>query len=693
MARSFGADVMSRIRGFLPVSLLALAIGAERAPAAPEERVTIVVSGLHTLNPHAAVTAAEERAVTAVFEGLTVLDATKPEGFVPGVAAKWETSPDGLTWTFHLRPEAKWSDGKPVTAQDFVDSWARLIGIDGKGGSPNAHLLEFVKGGKSLYRDQRLSDKLYALALALRDLINANSGAQGGGISEDDARVFVDDSGFRTATAHMSDPAVIPLRNLGGPLAIARAKLAQKALEAEAKRLKDSFEAACAGVCKDQGWFAKDERTLVIQIAAPIPHLPRVLAHPALVALSKKTLSARQKPFDGYQLPANGPYVSKGPAPDGNHVRKLVLEKNEAYWNAAAVPTKRIDCWIDIDDAIDRWKNGETHWLAHNFGSLGVPGRASLDIPALERIKKEYAADYYETSTGTVYVLRFRCDRKPLDDVKVRRAVAGAIDRVAMVANVKGPKFVPITRLVPSTVKGASPAPPAPAWAKAIPPNEPPTARTARYAETKALLGNTKFPHDAIRILYLTDEALDPAMTALEKTLKEAISIEPERWVLDRSGDYRAEIDKALHHAMLAPVRPDSDDPLAYLERYATGHPQDDVAWRNKAYDALIEGAWDPAAFAKAPPEAAMKAVGDPAPIQAALLKAKGGDAASLATLRTAILQAAERMLLDEAVVVPLWLAPEAGLLRPGVKGIEVRKPTTVVDYHPLHVISHEAAK
>ncbi|HXB52381.1 MAG TPA: peptide ABC transporter substrate-binding protein, partial [Rhizomicrobium sp.] len=45
---------------------------------------------------------------------------------VPGMATHWETSPDGLTWTFHLR-EALWSDGTPVTAQDFVFSWRHLL--------------------------------------------------------------------------------------------------------------------------------------------------------------------------------------------------------------------------------------------------------------------------------------------------------------------------------------------------------------------------------------------------------------------------------------------------------------------------------------------------------------------------------------------------------------------------------------
>jgi len=45
----------------------------------------------------------------------------------PGLAASWDLSPDGLTYTFHLRPDLKWSDGSPLTASDFVYSFTRLF--------------------------------------------------------------------------------------------------------------------------------------------------------------------------------------------------------------------------------------------------------------------------------------------------------------------------------------------------------------------------------------------------------------------------------------------------------------------------------------------------------------------------------------------------------------------------------------
>ena len=59
------------------------------------------------------------------FEGLMRLD--ENEKAVPGVAEKMDVSDDKLEYTFHLRKNAKWSDGEPVTAKDFEFSWVRAL--------------------------------------------------------------------------------------------------------------------------------------------------------------------------------------------------------------------------------------------------------------------------------------------------------------------------------------------------------------------------------------------------------------------------------------------------------------------------------------------------------------------------------------------------------------------------------------
>lgn len=93
-----------------------------------------------TLDPARATIVTEDRILESLFEGLTVLNpAAKP---VPGVAESWLVSEDKLTWTFKLR-DAKWSDGTPVTAEDFVYSIRRLM--DPKTRSNYASLFYMIK--------------------------------------------------------------------------------------------------------------------------------------------------------------------------------------------------------------------------------------------------------------------------------------------------------------------------------------------------------------------------------------------------------------------------------------------------------------------------------------------------------------------------------------------------------------------
>lgn len=77
-----------------------------------------------SLDHHKTSTVAEANLMRDLYEGLVGLDA-KAE-IIPGVAESWEISDDGLTYTFKLREDAKWSNGDPVTANDFVFAYRRI---------------------------------------------------------------------------------------------------------------------------------------------------------------------------------------------------------------------------------------------------------------------------------------------------------------------------------------------------------------------------------------------------------------------------------------------------------------------------------------------------------------------------------------------------------------------------------------
>ncbi len=98
-----------------------------------------------SLDPAAAGSQPETNILGDLMVGLTTLDARgKP---IPGMAERWEISRDGLTWTFHLR-KAQWSDGAPVTAQDFVSGWRRLL--DPKTASRTAAMLWPIKNARAV---------------------------------------------------------------------------------------------------------------------------------------------------------------------------------------------------------------------------------------------------------------------------------------------------------------------------------------------------------------------------------------------------------------------------------------------------------------------------------------------------------------------------------------------------------------
>ena len=79
-----------------------------------------------SLDPHLISGVPEHRIMMAIFEGLVTPDPETARA-MPGVAESWDISDDGTEYTFYLRDDAQWSDGTPITAQDFVDSWIRVL--------------------------------------------------------------------------------------------------------------------------------------------------------------------------------------------------------------------------------------------------------------------------------------------------------------------------------------------------------------------------------------------------------------------------------------------------------------------------------------------------------------------------------------------------------------------------------------
>ncbi len=101
---------------------------------------------LADLDPHMATQTSYYTVLSALLEGLVSEDPADLHP-VPGVAERWDISPDGLTYTFYLREGARWSNGDPVTSQDFIASWRRIL--TPSLGAANASQLYLIQGAEA----------------------------------------------------------------------------------------------------------------------------------------------------------------------------------------------------------------------------------------------------------------------------------------------------------------------------------------------------------------------------------------------------------------------------------------------------------------------------------------------------------------------------------------------------------------
>lgn len=138
---------MTRRTLFLLPALLCLA-GCQRetqVEKANREKILIVgnSSDPKSLDPHLVTGVIESNVIRALLEGLVADDPEKDNAYPPGAATTWEHNENFTEWTFHLRPDGKWSDGAPLTAHDFVFAYNRLLHPDLAG--PYAEMLYFIK--------------------------------------------------------------------------------------------------------------------------------------------------------------------------------------------------------------------------------------------------------------------------------------------------------------------------------------------------------------------------------------------------------------------------------------------------------------------------------------------------------------------------------------------------------------------
>lgn len=127
----------------------------------PDTVIYVLEAEPSSLDPAMTTTLPENDTELQLFEGLTRLD--EQDDPQPALAKSWDISADGKLYTFHLRKGIKWSDGTPITAQDFEYSWKRVVDPDTA--SENAYMMFPIENAEAYFNRKATADEVGVKAL------------------------------------------------------------------------------------------------------------------------------------------------------------------------------------------------------------------------------------------------------------------------------------------------------------------------------------------------------------------------------------------------------------------------------------------------------------------------------------------------------------------------------------------------
>ncbi len=487
-----------------------------------------------TLDPAHSWIKQEQTILDDLLVGLTTFDARGEA--VPGMAESWTVSPDGLVWTFRLR-QAEWSDGAPVTAEDFVFSLRRLV-------AP-------ATGA--------------AYAVLAFPLVNAE--------------------------------------------AVNRGRAPPEAL----------------------GIRAPDPHTVEIRLWHPTPYLPMLLAHYGVLPVPAHAV---RRWGDKWTLP--GRYVSNGPyrLVSWRLGDRIVLEKNARFYDARNVCVDRVEYFptSDIISAERRVKRGE---LDMNF---------PIDSTRLPYLRRDGGmAGYVHIAPWTdMNYLVFNLKDRMFGDIRVRQALAMAIDREFIALRLLGGGQEPTAALSPPSVGGL---PAAPDWAA-----EPLAARQARARQLLARAGYG--PGHPLRFEMKTPATGRGIFVAIQSDWRD-IGVQTSLASEDVAV-YFNDLQRGDFKVGFTDYIADYPDPQNFLDSLRSDRGAVNYGgYASPAYDRLLDRAQQEIDHDR----------------------------------RLRLLQAAERLMLVDAPVAPLYVNPSLNLVNPAITGWFAN----VNDVHPMRWLCRRA--
>jgi oligopeptide transport system substrate-binding protein len=329
-------------------------------------------------------------AVRALYEGLTDYEPGTLSP-APAVANRWEPAEGGRRWTFHLREGARWTNGDPVTAQDFVRSWRRTLHLGER--APHVALLSNIEGAESL-------------------TIQTIEREQAGAAVEDE------------------------------PAAVRRPREGETA--ARGSGAKQPARPKTFGV------VALDSRTLRVTLNRPDMNFPALVAHPVFRPVHELSPEAVLPDLPEEERQNGGALTEPGIVTNGAFsLSRLAgdsveLARAESYWDAASVQLERVR-FVDSKDT-------ESALAAYRAGEIDVISNAAVE-PLAVKLLTPYE-DFRRETFAALNYYRFNTDRPPFDDVRVRQALAFALDVERLSKDTLGGSTEPTRTFIPAPDQG-----------------------------------------------------------------------------------------------------------------------------------------------------------------------------------------------------------------------------------------------
>lgn len=473
------------------------------------------------LDPHVVTGQTEHGIIRSLLEGLVIPAATGTQ-VAPGVAESWDISPDATVYTFHLRTNAKWSNGDPVTAQDFLNSYKRAL----------------------------IPSMAYQYAYMLYAVTNAEA-YNTNGITD----------------------------------------------------------------FNQVGFKALDEHTFQVTLNSPTPYLLFLMCHTSWFPVHMPTIAKYGDPFQrGSRWTRPGRFVGNGPfvLDEWKVNYRIVVKKSTTYWDAEHVRLNAI-----VFHAIE---NQDTEERAFAAGQLNIT--LQLAAGKIDTYKREHPEVYHNDAFLGDYFYRVNCTKPPLNDKRVRLALAIAIDRESLVKNVTRGDQIPAYTFTPPNTAGY-------------------TARahiSTNLDLARKLLADAGFPDGKglppVEILYNTYEDHQRIAEAIQQMWKNNLGVDArlnnQEWKV-----YLDSTEKMDYQIARAGWIGDYPDPSTFLEMMTTGSGNNETGWSSPEYDELIRQAAhtiDPAA-------------------------------------RFEVFQKAEQILMDEVPLIPIYTYTHPYLMTTSVKG------------------------